>query len=280
MSNGRRLLAQSKVLLLSPFAILFSFIFFLPIVFLVILSFTTKLGVGADFTLDNYARAMSPDFLFRYVWSLAASAASSGIAALVGFPIAFFLARGKGAWTSIVQISVLVPLFGLIYYAFAFLFSFSRGGIVNYVLLILRIIPAPIDFIIGSNRAILIIIAMGLTSVPLTSLVMTGAIQGIDPALEEVALCCGANEFQTFRRVTLALVRKSLLAAVLLVFGANIVAFTFPLVLGFGDNRWIAVEILNLASNFLQYTLTSALAVVLIGITSVISYAYIRLTKS
>jgi ABC-type spermidine/putrescine transport system permease subunit I len=278
MNSGKRSWAASRALL-APFFLTFGFIFFLPLFFLVGLSFSSSLGIGSRFTLDNYVKAFSSMFVMKYVWSIVTSAASSLMAVLFGFPVAYFLARGKGAWTGIAQISVLVPLFGLTYYAYTLLFSFAEGGIVNYVLVALKLIPEPIDFVMGANRTILIIMAMGVTSIPLTSLVMIGAIQGIDPALEEVSLCCGANEVQTFRHITLGLCKRSLLASGLLVFGANIVAFTFPLILGMGDDRWVAVAILHLATSFLKYNLTSAVAVVLLAVTSVISYGYIRLTK-
>jgi spermidine/putrescine transport system permease protein len=63
-----------------------------------------------------------------------------------------------------------------------------------------------------------VILAHVAFSIPLTTLVMLARMQRLDPRLEEAALDLGADEWTTFWRVTLPLLRPGILAAALLAF--------------------------------------------------------------
>src|SRR6185503_9311544 len=67
---------------------------------------------------------------------------------------------------------------------------------------------------------------------PLAYLLMSAAMQSIDPRLEEASSIAGAGGWPTFRRVTLPLILPAAAAAALLLFIQTVESFEVPLLLG------------------------------------------------
>ena len=68
---------------------------------------------------------------------------------------------------------------------------------------------------------------------------MVAAFRSMDPSLEESALMSGATRVQTFRRVTLPLVRPALLAAVLVMLVRSLESFEVPALLGLQNGIYV-----------------------------------------
>lgn len=79
-----------------------------------------------------------------------------------------------------------------------------------------------------------ILIAQTLAFAPVTFLVLLSTLEAINPTLEEASKTLGAKPLQTFRTVTLPLLRPGLAAAFLLAFIESLADFGNPIVLGGG----------------------------------------------
>ncbi len=77
-----------------------------------------------------------------------------------------------------------------------------------------------------------LIIAQVLAFTPISFLVLIGVVEGVSPSMEEAAQTLRANQWQTFRTVTLPLIRPGLANAFLLGFIESMADFGNPLVLG------------------------------------------------
>jgi putative spermidine/putrescine transport system permease protein len=84
---------------------------------------------------------------------------------------------------------------------------------------------------------------VGLMWIPFCIRAIQSSLESIDPALEEVAVCCGASPISAFLRITLPLVAPGLLAGGLLVFAASMNSFLEPLMLGGSHTVTVAQEI-------------------------------------
>jgi multiple sugar transport system permease protein len=118
-----------------------------------------------------------------------------------------------------------------------------------------------------------------------TSIVLMAAIMGIDPGLFEAARIDGASSFQTFRKITLPLIKPILAYTLITSLIGGIQMFDVPQILTNGngnpDNTCMTVIMyLNKHLYSKNYGLAGALSVILFIITSILSIAvYKYLTK-
>ena len=112
-----------------------------------------------------------------------------------------------------------------------------------------------------------VLIAQLLAFTPIAFLVLIGVVEGVSPSMEEAAQTLRANRWQTFRTVSLPLMRPGLANAFLLGFIESMADFGNPLVLG-GNFDVLSTEIF-FAIVGAQYDQSRAaiLAVVLLGFT-------------
>ncbi|WP_028913832.1 ABC transporter permease subunit [Pseudorhodobacter ferrugineus] len=112
-----------------------------------------------------------------------------------------------------------------------------------------------------------LLIAQVLAFTPIAFLVMIGVVEGVSPSMEEAAQTLRANRWQTFRTVSLPLMRPGLANAFLLGFIESMADFGNPLVLG-GNFDVLSTEIF-FAIVGAQYDQSRAaiLAMVLLGFT-------------
>ena len=118
-----------------------------------------------------------------------------------------------------------------------------------------------------------LIIAQTLAFTPIAFLVLIGVVEGVSPSMEEAAQTLRANKWQTFRTVSLPLMRPGLANAFLLGFIESMADFGNPLVLG-GNFDVLSTEIF-FAIVGAQYDQGRAavLAMVLLGFTLSAFYA-------
>jgi ABC-type spermidine/putrescine transport system permease subunit I len=225
------------------------------------------------FTLANYERIARPDMLQSLVWSIGISLFIAGAAIVVGLPIAHFLARGTGRGKLFVEMTLLLPLFGDIFLAYALLYAFAPQGIVNWALMGLGLIDTPLRI---AGTPISAIIAMMLPG--LAVLLTRSALQRVDPVYEEAARMLGAGPLRAWLTTTLYLARVGIFGAFLLTFAGAVGAFTLPVILAGQNNDWISREIwgANATGNI---PLASALSVTLTVLTVATIYVANRLSN-
>ena len=79
----------------------------------------------------------------------------------------------------------------------------------------------------------------GLHLSPIAFLFMVAAFRSTDPSLEESSLMSGATRVQTFRRITVPLVRPALLSAALIMFVRSLESFEVPALLGLQNGIYV-----------------------------------------
>jgi spermidine/putrescine transport system permease protein len=207
-------------------ATVFAFLY-IPIVTLIVYSFNGE-SVGGfpphNLTLRWYNELFSDDALWSSVGnSLLVAAAAVILALAFGLPAALALDRaafpGKQAFRRLVLLPLILPgiITGLSLLAFFAAFK-TQLSLVTVA--------------IGHGTALI--------SVAVTE--FTAGLQKFDRALEEASRDLGANEWYTFRRVTLPALKLPLIAAALLIFTLSLdeIAVTFFLV---GRENTLPLEI-------------------------------------
>jgi molybdate transport system permease protein len=162
--------------------------------------------------------------------SLIASLASTGLACLLGVPLAWALARlhfpGKGLLRGIATLPmVLPPVVGGV----ALLLAFGRRGLIG----------GPIATATGFGLPFTtpgVIVAEAFVAMPFLMITVEAGLRSMDARFEEAARTLGASRWTVLRRITLPLIRPSLAAGAVLAwsralgeFGATITfAGNFP----------------------------------------------------
>lgn len=233
--NGPAVKPIGKPWLLASPAVLWLVVFGLaPLVFMVAMSFwkSTIFGTRPDFQLGNYARQLSePLYGTLLLKSLRIATASTLIALVVSYPIAYFLTRLRGVWKGVFIIGLFMPFWtSYVVRTFVWLPILGRAGAINAALLWLGVIDRPIDWLIYNEGTIY----LGLVYVYTLFMVLPIylSLDRIDPRLIEAAVDLGARPWSVFWRILLPLSWPGVLSGCIMVFLLGIGAYVTPRLLG------------------------------------------------
>lgn len=185
--------------------LIYSFLY-VPILVLIIFSFNqSKLNaVWTGFTFEWYGRLMqNGDVLEAAKNSIIVAIVSTILSTMIGTLAAVgmyrYQFRGKNVLDSLLYIPIVIPeiVMGISLLAMFSMFKIPLG--------IMTLILAHITFCI-----------------PFVVVVVRARLEGFDPSIEEAALDLGANEWETFRRITLPIIMPGIIASALLAFTLSI----------------------------------------------------------
>jgi len=227
-------------------------------------------------TLDNYTFLFTrPLYLEVFARTLIVGLGVGLLDVLLGFPLAYFLVRTRSRFKGLLIALSLAPLLAsVVVRTYGWYIILNRFGVANDVLLGLGVIENRIAFM-PSTGAIVIGLAHAL--LPYTVLSIMGSLQGINPNLESAAMSLGANRTRTFFEILLPLALPGIAGGFLLVFSIAISAYATPAILGGPATQVAATAIYTFIIQLLDWSLGSALAVVLIVSTMLLLYSAARL---
>jgi iron(III) transport system permease protein len=220
--------------------------------------------VFAEATGADAGALFGDPVVWQALWgSLWTSAASVALAAMVGVPLAFIFERydfpGRKVLGALVALpAVMPPLVGVI----AFLFLYGESGFVaRFVQALSGSTEAP--WRLQGAGAILLVHAYSMYVY--FYLFVRAGLARLDASVLEAAASLGAGRAETFRRVTVPLLRPALVGAALLTFMTALASFSAPYVFG-GGFRVMTTQIVatrlngDLATAMLETATLTALA--------------------
>ncbi len=208
--------------------------FLIPLAYLLGVSFAQRSAYGTiewTFRLANYARAFQPLYLEVYWRSFWIALLTTALCALLGFPVAYYLAlHVPPRWKSTLLMLVVIPFWtSFLIRTYAWMVILRSEGVINTVLLDLHLVHQPLR-LLYTPLAVFIGLVYG--ELPFMILPLYAVLQKLDPTLLEAAADLGAGRGQTFWRVTLPLSAPGLAAGSILVSIASLGAFITPDLLG------------------------------------------------
>lgn len=267
-------------LLIAPAVILIGFFLVLPYLNIVLMSFRMPgqgTPYGPGFTLGNYGKFFSDSFYIgQAINTLLIGFVTTLLCLLLGFPVAWQLARGNSRFRAIGYGLVLSPLLvGIVIRSFGWTILLGNNGLINRTLTNLGIIDGPLPLM---YNALGIVIALVHVFLPFMILPIMSSIQGIDPSLESAARSLGASKFTAFRRVTLPLSLPGIQAGCILVFVLSLSAYVTPSLIGGLRVKTMAVTVVDALIDTFQWPFGSALALVLAVTGAIVVVIFGRLT--
>lgn len=218
--------------------------------------------VAAALTAENYVKFLADPYYRQVLWTtIGVAALSTAISLLAGFPVAYFLARTRSRWKSLLVMLAVLPLFvGNVARAAGWLAMLGTQGFVNELLVGLGLVAAPVEILYTPTAVVIGIVAVVL---PYMILTLQGVLEGIDAALEEAAASLGANPASVFRRVLLPLALPGVAAGTGLVFILCMNAYATPRLLGGPKFHMMAVTVYDEMVGASNWPFGAALAFVL-----------------
>jgi putrescine transport system permease protein len=186
-------------------------------------------GFESQASLANY-RLIAEGDLRAYGNSLGFAALATMLCLLVGYPIAFAIARAPKAWRNPLLFLVILPFWtSLLIRIYAWIAILQPTGLLNRALSALGLIDKPILLIYNDFSVVLGLVYAYL---PFMILPLYGGLSQLDESLIETAADLGARPMRAFLGVVLPLSLPGIAAGALLVFIPAIGEFVIPDLLG------------------------------------------------
>lgn len=214
-------------------------------------------------SLENY-RFLLGDALYRnaYVSSIRVALTSTVMALLIGYPIAYYIARSPEPRRSILLLMVILPFWtSFLLRVYAWIGFLRREGVINNTLLSLGIIDEPL---VMMQTDFAVYIGIVYTYLPFMILPLYANLVKLDEALLEAASDLGASPIVTFFTVTLPLSLPGIVAGSMLVFIPAIGEYVIPALLGGPDTLMIGRVLWDEFFSSRDWPVASAVAIVML----------------
>lgn len=228
-----------------------------------ILRWTEENVLTVVLNFGSFATLIEDDFyLDAYLRSLRVAGISALLCLLIGYPMAYAIARAPEHRRNLLLLLVVLPFWtSFLLRVMAWIGILQDQGVLNSVLLWLGVISEPLRLLYTEGAVYLGIVYCYL---PFMVLPLYATLSKLDPVLLEAAADLGARPFRAFLTVTLPLSLPGILAGFMLVFIPAVGEFVIPELLG-GPSAQLAGRVLWV--EFFQnrdWPMASALAVALL----------------
>jgi putrescine transport system permease protein len=217
----------------------------------------------AALSLDNFKLLVSDDlYVMSYLRSLVVAVVSTSILLLIGYPIAYGMARLPQRWQGVAMMLVIVPFWtSFLIRIYAWINILQHDGLLNQILLALHLVSVPVVWLSTDGAMYLGIVYSYL---PFMILPLYATLAKMDPALLEAASDLGASPRSAFWLVTFPLSLPGVAAGTLLCFIPIVGEFVIPDLLAGSGSMMIGQTLwLEFFTNK-DWPVASAVAVVLL----------------
>lgn len=262
MASRQRLIA----LWVAPAVVCLLAFFMAPVLLLLVNSVHVAApDAGREWTFGFYAKLFSHEIYGRVFWTTERVAVlTTVVAVLLGYPIAWAIARSGPLTARLLTIIVVSPLLvSIVIRTFGWRIVLGRNGVINWALINTGIISEPLDMLYDQGA---VVVGSVHVFLPLMVLPLAAAIGSINPALEEAARTLGASRIEYFRRVVVPLTLPGLAAGATLVFSLTAGSFVLPAILGGERTKMLGTLVEEQMLVVSDWSFGSAIAVVLVGL--------------
>lgn len=267
MMSHMRSDSRSSMLPLLPALAVFGVFFVIPLTIVLAMSLATRGeygGVVWSWTLDNYLRLADGLYLRVYARSLVMAGLTTIACLILGFPLAYTIARASQRWRPVLITLLMIPFWtNFLVRTYAWIFILRADGLLNTLVQALGLTTEPLP-LLYNNAAVFIGLVYGY--LPFMVLPLVIAIERIAPALEEAARDLYAPMRMVFWRVIIPLAKPGIIAGCVLVFIPSLGAFITPYLLGGGRSMMLGTLIQQEMLVARDWPLGSALSVLLMAL--------------
>ncbi len=212
---------------------------------------------------ENFVFLTDDDLYWKaYLSSLQIAFLSTFFTLLVGFPMAYGMARAPAEWRPALMMLVILPFWtSFLIRVYAWIGILSNEGFLNQFLIWVGLIDAPLTIL---NTNIAVYIGIVYTYLPFMILPIYATLEKMDESLLEAAEDLGCTRAQAFWYVTVPLSRPGVIAGCFLVFIPALGEFVIPSLLGGSGTLMIGKVLWEEFFSNRDWPVASAVAIILL----------------
>jgi putrescine transport system permease protein len=219
--------------------------------------------VNLRVSFENYA-FLATDTLYvsSYVNSIVTAGISTLVCLLIGYPMAYGIARSRPSWRNILLLLVMLPFWtSFLLRVYAWIGILKNNGVINNLLMSLGVIDEPIVML---QTDFAMYVGIVYSYLPFMVLPLYTAIEKLDHSLLEAAADLGCRPVKAFFRITVPLTRNGIVAGCMLVFIPAVGEFVIPALLGGPDQLMIGRVLWEEFFNNRDWPVASAVAIAML----------------
>ena len=245
-----------------PYIIWAALMLVLPMALIAVYSFMEQGNsiISFSFTLDHYIKFFTDkDFLLILWRSIFIALKTTVICLILGYPVAYFIARSRKKVQNILILCVTIPMWiNMLVRTYAWIGLLSEGGLVQRFLGLFGLGNTELLYTEGS-----VLLGMVYNFLPFMVLQIQTSLSKMDHSLLEASADLGAGPVQTFGRVTLPLSLPGVINGITLVFLPAVSSFFIPKLLGGGQYFLIGNMIENQFITVGEWNFGSAISMIM-----------------
>ncbi|MDQ8033035.1 putrescine ABC transporter permease PotH [Bordetella genomosp. 1] len=220
-------------------------------------------AVQLSLHLRGYILLFTDSLYFAtYLNSVKMAAVTTVVCILIGYPMAYYIARSSPAIRNILLLGVILPFWtSLLLRVYAWVGILRNDGLLNKVLMGLGLTASPIEIY---RTDLAVYIGMVYAYLPFFILPLYANLVKMDLRLLEAAYDLGARPWQAFWRITVPLSRPGVIAGAMLVFIPAVGEYVIPEMLGGADTLMMGRVMWNEFFNNTDWPMASAVTCVMV----------------
>ena len=248
-----------------PYIVWAALMLVLPMLLILLYSFTEHGNsiISFAFTFDHYIKFFSdPDFLLVLWRSFGIAVKTTIICLLLGYPLAYFIARSNEKAQNILVLCITIPTWiNMLVRTYAWIGLLSDGGLFAQILGFFGIEEAQLLY-----TEFAVLLGMVYNFLPFMILQINTSLCKMDQSLLNASADLGATPVQTFWKVTFPLSLPGVINGITLVFLPAISAFFIPKLLGGGQYFLIGNLIENQFITVGEWNFGSAISMIMAAV--------------
>ncbi|MDP6164893.1 MAG: ABC transporter permease subunit [Gammaproteobacteria bacterium] len=220
-------------------------------------------GLTINLNLGNYAYLINDDLYARaYLSSVRIAFLATVCALLVGYPIAYAIARADSATRNALLMLVMLPSWtSFLIRIYAWVGILKNNGLINNSLMSVGIIDQPIAML---NTEFAVYLGIVYAYLPFMVLPIYTNLVKLDNSLLEASADLGCPPWKTFLTITLPLSKAGIIAGSMLVFIPSVGEFVIPEMLGGAETLMIGKVLWQEFFNNRDWPVASAVAIAML----------------
>ena len=263
--------------LAAPGLVWMGIFFLIPLGLVFAISFASRGTYGGivwEFTSANYLDLLHPLYGKILAQSMGYASLTTAICFVLGFPLAYVIARSPVRWQPVLLLLVMLPFWtNFLVRTYAWMILLRNDGLINRFLMELGVVDVPLELLYTPTA---VVIGLVYGYLPFMVLPLYVSVERLDPLLIEAAWDLYASRWAIFTRVILPLTKPGIVGGCILVFIPSIGSFITPDLLGGARSMMIGNLIQHEYLVVRDWPLGSAVSFVLMAVVMAAVLLYYR----
>ena len=219
--------------------------------------------VNVQLNLANFAFLIRDSLYGKaYLTSISVAFVSTVLCLLIGYPMAYAIARASATRRNVLLLLVILPFWtSFLLRVYAWIGLLKNNGLINNMLIALGIIDQPIQML---QTSFAVYVGIVYSYLPFMILPLYSTLEKMDLTLLEAAADLGSRPWKSFLKITLPLSKEGIIAGCMLVFIPAVGEFVIPSLLGDPGMLMIGKVLWTEFFNNRSWPVASAVAIALL----------------